>query len=724
METYDREKDIQNLLRQDPELTRAEAEAQVDRNAALNRELSAGIPKGLFNSNLSDTIEKSGVNSLATTSDNAKIAREAVEGSKIGLSIGQTSGGFQSLTVTTDEGETVTAEPTVALMTNSVEGNGITVTRTSANKSQISTLTGKVTSDGFLSTVITQGSPKGMLSALKETVKVDEKILKTKVQEASTNPEVASEAVGTDVSTEVVNQVQETNQKLNINLGNPFGSIGDNLSGAAGSPFGNILGNVAGVITGAIKKGSQVTSQVVATNTPSSFKELGIETKNKLNSVTTKFGGDVPQSVPIIKSDGSTNLNQVIKKTEATSNDVKPSDTPVDLSANSELWEGAGTKGENFSALFTYVNSAEEIESELRSAIVDRPMTALMVGSTKSAKNENKDAATDHTDKCLQYLKKFKVESWWNTYVGAPAHYYILTDGSIQRGRPLRIRLTYHEESIGKFGLRTLYVKFCGGLTIDAPYQDINKELYLSGSAYTPEQWKSFEIICKTFKKVVPGGEAISFDEIPDFPKQAGFSARDWTKARFGWETLYFNENDLETRFKNKLGPFEMEEISKYPPEKVAKATATPVEIKPVPAPKPEVVADPETGAPPEKTIEKKLESENELSKVQKQIDKLSGDLTKIVEEKNTLTDQGALSSLTDKYKEIEGSIGALEEKAVGLNTDVYPVTYNKIKINSLESQIAEAQQSGSSAVQNLSSDLRSTQKSYDQALRDQNSRR
>lgn len=676
MATYDREEDIKKVMASNPGMTRAEAEKQVDRNLALNQQFTAGVNKGGLNGGLQSLFGNVKINSLQTAGDNAKIAREATEGSKIGMTINETAGGFQSLTVTTNEGETVTVEPTVALMTNAIDGGGIKVTKTSGNKSEITTLTGKQTKDGFLSTVITQGSPKGIEKAIRARVTTSDEAIKFRVSQSSSNPEVAKENVNVDVSTKVISDVKKVTERSNTQLANPFASLNDGIAGAAGNPFANILGNLAAVVAGKLSPTKNVT---ITTKT------LSDVTKIEINPKTA-----AQEPINIIKRNGDTNLNQAIKTSNYTSTDIKPSDDAVDLSKGAQGWQGDFTTKEAADLLFTVVNTSEELESELRAAIIDRPMTAMFVSCTSTAKNQDFGPRWALEGMRKKHAK-YAYQPWFRTHGGPTGHYYIRRDGSIQRGRPIRVSLRPDAPDIGGWGFRTLGVWFVGGLNIDAPYGEIDKNLFRDASSYTPEQWKSFEILCKIFRKVVPGGEAISLDEYKGVDTlHTGFNARDWTNARFGWETLYVGDNDLKTRYDNKLGPFEMEEISKYLPSKIAKPTVTPVDTKAVPAPKPQEVADPKTGKPPEKTTEEQLSDEEKLRAIEIDIDKIEREASSLQKDLNVLVGDRVANSkniaaLESKMTELFNREKILEEEADGLRTRIYPPTVTQKDVNELK---------------------------------------
>lgn len=710
MATYNREEDIKKVLASNPGMTRAEAEKQVDRNLALNQSFSNNLSKNGFNSSLESLFSRSKISSLQNTGDNAKIAREATEGSKIGLKINETAGGFQSLTVTTNEGETVTVEPTVALMTNSIDGDGIKVTKTSGNKSEITTLTGKPTSDGFLATVVTHGSPKAIEKTIRARVTTDNNVIKTKISETSVNPTVAAEKVNVDVSKEVVVDVKQVTDNANRLLANPFGAIGELFSGSnaksekivgsAGNPFANILGNLAGVLSGTLQ--------------PTSFPTVTTRSISEISKVETNPLNGSLETIPIIKANGDTNLNQVVNKSTLTSSDIKPTDEPVDLSRGLPGWQGNSTRKESYKNLFTYVNTVEELEAELRAAIIDRPMTAIWVNSTRTGKNQDvkvedimdrvvrgyNDTLAQYRAKGLQITPSLAARLKSAGYYDGPTmHYLIRRDGSIQRGRPLRIRVAEDTKRFGGWAQRTLAVEFVGGLNADAPFKNnIDKKLLIDQASYTPEQWKSFENICKVFRKVVPGGEAFTNDEYSGTDVLVtGFSARDWTNSRFGWETLYIGDNDLSTRYKNKLGPFEMEEISKYLPSKVAKPTVTPVETKPAPAPKPEKVADVKTGKPPVKTKEQDLTDEERLRQIEEEIDELVKENNKLMKEKGPLygstTNNAKIVAINEKIKVIDAQLIELEKEADEIESRLYPGTEYEKQLNSLKFDLKDAEE-------------------------------
>ena len=687
MAEYNREEDIQKVLASNPGMTRAEAEKQVDRNSAINQSFTSSISKSAFNTKLVSLANKAKPDSLKTAAANAKTARAATEGSTIGLSLNSIAGGFKSLTVTTSEGDTVTIEPTVAILDNSINNAGITVTKTSTKSADITTLTGKAAGNGFLKTVITQGSPKGIENAVKSSVTTDKTVIKNLVAQASNNPEVASESVGTDVSKNVLTEVKTATAKANKELANPFSSLNKsisdaktNIAGAAGNPFANVLGNVAAVVSGAL--------------TPSNFSNISTKALNTVSKLELNPKTGVEEPLELIKSNGSTNLNNALNKSNYTSADIAPAVKPVKLGSSAGWAEGATSKN-SYSTLFTYVNTVEELETEFKAAFKDRPVTAMLVKSTKSATD------ADFGAELMQdvYAKKDQI--------GLIEHLIIRRDGSIQRGRPLTIEPPLAPSFKG-WEKRTIIVNFIGGIDLDkVQYDQIIKNAegstkqelrkrYVSSSSFNTKQWDAFEKICKAFKKVVPGGEAISWDEgsAPWGSPFVGFSAIEWTNTRFGWETLYVGDNSIEKRGENGLGPFQVDEISKYVPAKVAKATASPSDTAPASAEIPES----------EKTEDQKLADEKKLITTQAAIDKNASTISTLNAERQTLL--GDRDSNKQKIKEIDLKIASLtaandllETTANSLKTDVYPLNVKKESLLNAQKQFAEIGNSAKSLV-------------------------
>lgn len=766
MAEYNREEDIQKVLASNPGMTRAEAEAQIDRNLSLSRSLSGGVAgifsKDKFNLDLKAIVKKVNAKSLRSAGDNARTERQAVQGSVLGTKIGTTSGGFKSLTVTTDEGEAVTSEPSLAMMTAAVNGNGITVTRTSGKKTEITTLTGSTTSDGFLTTTVTQGSPKGIEKTLVATAGASPEAIKIKMKETSSNGAVAEQSFNVNVAEKVTSSVETVTQKNNDNLANPFGALTNSLSGSAGNPFANILGNVGGLIAGVLKKGqvsagtgavtalpsapnltntnqtaidttqaqrnfalnkslTSLVSNTLGLNLPQptlpgttsdvNFPGTGTIAKTQFNANSFKLTSPLPTTSPVevVKADGSTNLSQALNKSTLTDPSVKAT-VPVTKLDNSEALKSFNGVDELPRDFFTYVNSKEELDAEIRVTSTKRPITLLLVGATNTPYDRSAPADVMHDAQVriyntTAYLKKLGdrlgnsdtnyLREFVAKHGGTQTHYYIRRDGSLQRGRPL-IKPLWDGGTWAGFNSRLIKIDFEGGLdATNSQFMDksFNRDLYRSSKQYTAKQWETFEMLCKAFEAAIPGGEAIGLidtynEGIPDKPVfgQPFFDVREWTKTRFGWETSYVGAYELNARIEDKLGPLLPTELNTAIPAKLPKPTVTPVSTRPVDPPK--KPADPDTGEPVKRTDAELKTCDEKMRDLSEQIDKkvkekgqVSAELSNLQRsnpvqwklQKDTL--EAKWQELNTEIKELEAQYKECEDNNTEVNEKQEPVS-------------------------------------------------
>jgi hypothetical protein len=717
---YDREKDIANLMRQDPELTRSEAEAQVDQNSALNSNLTKQFSGGFEGINLNDlqnkmqeVIKRSGVKTLKNTGDNAKIEREATEGSVIGVTINETKGGFKSLTASTKEGETVTIEPSLALMTDEVPG--ITVKKTSGKKTQITTLTGKPAADGALNMVVTQGSPKGIEKALTLSLGVTADQIKTAIRETSSNGEVAEKNINVNISTKVTDKVKTVSSASTEALSNPFGSAGSPF-GAVGNPFGNLLGAISGVVSGAIKKGStQLSDKIVEVNiqdeSRSEQTNFSLNLSN-IREVVGKIGTDglpaltsLSEAIPpIITSTGTTNIGKSLTdntlpfsvggtsvvvnvKDVASGKNWKGGLTYINHPTYKSFLSASGFSVDKTPYDFSIINSYEELETELAS--VERPLTSCMVWCTMNPLNHKGDDADDlHVEQTvLQWgvLKKSKTEL--ERYGGINAHYVILKDGSLQRGAPLNSKTLLNRNNC-------ISLVFAGGVNSTYPYPTGTKKSdHFSAESYTPEQWKTFDEFCKRFYKIRPGGQIFGYNNRVSVEANLGkapfFDVIEYVKSKFNKDSLYIGDNSLPNRIKN-FGDidtcFSPDEVPNTSPPIVIKPTSSTLRAKPVSPPKAEEVADATTGEVPQKSVAEKTDLQKEYETLKKEIDKLSATKAETLKQINQITSNFDLN--TKLTSSVSGIFG------VTLSPPTNPDDENKTALEaefaSLESQIDE----------------------------------
>ena len=709
---YDREVDIRKVMASNPGMTYDEAAAQVDKNAGLNASLTSdfkngGLNLGSLNKGLQSFIKKSGVKSLKTSGDNAKIDREATEGSILGITVNETKGGFQSLTATTKEGETVTIEPSIALMTADVPG--ITITKTSGKKTEITTLTGRTTSDGFLNATVTQGSPKGIENVLKLTVGADDNKIRAAITETSSNGTVAVQNIGVDIKTKATSDVKKINEKTNTLAANPFGALNNLLSGAAGNPFGNILSNLAGVIKGTLRRGDTKTETfgtVISAGGISVTDAINDASVNlqRLVDATNQLGVTIPQPGPIgkqanaltdtastdvVKSQGyeskqqpanftdetgNTNLNRTItpevtwKKPTQESYVASSGDLIFKLNGTARYWDGDFTSFEDGKFKFELIRTKEELETELSNAVAKRPISLLTVGSTGSAVNQNFDAKFMHFKHINVFAKYWLNRAQKRNFGGLQYHYIILKDGSIQRGRPVSIR---QFAGVNKFAKYNISIAFDAGYTFDhPPPKGIDKKLFRSAETINAEQWKAFDLFVSAYIKAVPGGQVLSNQEIRD-TNSPGFNASEWIESKYGIESVYIDDNQAKVRYNANKDEFSPAELARLLAKNPIKPTITPISTKPAPAPVAAKVADPKTGQPPAKTIDEKNASEVEYNRITREIDSKTKKYDRFETEYKTLNKSSERATfVSGQMTTLASEIEALRTQALEIESE------------------------------------------------------
>ena len=647
------------------------------------------IDRDLINSKLTSINRKSKVNSLNAVGDTARIEREATEGATIGLTVNQTVNGFTSITASTNENKAITTEPSVARMSDGVPG--LTLTKTSSKTSEITTLTGKTASNGFLNATITHASPKAIGNTLTNVTPATVDQVKSAVAGTSANPQVASSLVNVNVADKVTNNVKTVAAKANKELSNPFGSIGAAIS-SAGTSFGNVLGNLIGTITGSIKRGStaivgelpavtasssSIDKSLPATNletlnsavnnvnnqlssaitniTETSAGAIGVASTtvgNIANGVFTSTGTSlnaVEELPPIITSTGNTNIRNVVEPTKLLPDDVKPTTVPYVIGQERTGWAGAYTPT---TYEFTYVNSYEELELELRNT--PRDITTVIAAWTKTPLNVHPDVHTIHKKQVSVDFKRLTTDEELTTRGGVLTNYFIHRDGSIQRGRPISV-----EGRENTFLNYSITVSFMGG--VNGNYPEWNDKTIkadptiLSADSLTVEQWKSWESFATAFVKAIPGAQFLGMLDISETRNDPGFYPAEWAKDTLGVENLYIGNDIPMDRKINRLGAFSPYEINKKVPSTVSVPTVTARSVEPKPAPVAEDVANTTTGVANKKTLDENTKFQIEYDELQRAIGKNKTTLLTLYNSLSKLQYGSAeRNKLTESYQTLE----------------------------------------------------------------------
>lgn len=552
-------------------------EIKVTYNTQVVSGYTPGIEQKFLNSQTGFFGDNIGIAALSSAGTTASTQRSSIEVSKNGSVLGLNVGGLVSLAENSQERVTTTDEPVVSILTDTVPGNSLS--KTSTNKNDISTLTGTTVGDGFLAATITTGSPSGLNSAL-ETEGIPVSKRKAALQAASTQPAVVEEvAVDTQpltrISNSFSNQLIKTITRQSNFLGNPIGSfkLGGALGGfgfgSIGLPKTNLLGSLIG-------------------------KLLGIPGANKVGdavpgipaSVTLPTGTTPPPN--IIDTTGSTNISQTVTTTTTIKPEIRNTTEPFNPKKTTAEFEGSTSSASDSNYVFEYVGGPEELKSELVNS--SRVITTMVVHWTRTFSNldwGSKEVGQLHTawqtNKDNLPPGKTAVQRLLDlgVYSGLQFHYIIRKDGSIQRGRPLDIE----GRVFTGFTKYAVHVAFVAGFT--CPNGTPNKEKYLSSDSITPQQMNTFRDMVKIFDEAKNGSaEFVGFNQFTDLGMLGpGFDVPDFVANNFNKVSLYNNEDfkngaealsptELLTR-KPSISPVEPESVNNPPPTKPA-PTPTP----------------------------------------------------------------------------------------------------------------------------------------------------
>jgi len=207
-------------------------------------------------------------------------------------------------------------------------------------------------------------------------------------------------------------------------------------------------------------------------------------------------------------------VNTTIAGTTVVDNENSAFTNPFSFERND--WnDGQGSQS------FSYINTVEELEAELRTST--RDITEVVVHWTETFTNKNIGSEEINSTHIGLGIK------------GIGYHYVIRRDGSLQRGRPLSNQgehsyVNDHDEfSIG--------LVFVGGFNCSSGTP--NPESFLSSQSLTRAQMTTFEQFCRAFYKKYPGGQVLGHNDIDSTELDPGFDVIDYCKDVFGKESIF-----------------------------------------------------------------------------------------------------------------------------------------------------------------------------------------
>jgi hypothetical protein len=207
-------------------------------------------------------------------------------------------------------------------------------------------------------------------------------------------------------------------------------------------------------------------------------------------------------------------VNTTIAGTTVVGNEQSAFNNPFDFERNN--WNDG--KGNN---KFSYVNTVEELEAELRTS--SRDITEVVVHWSETFTNKNIGAEEINSIHLGLGLK------------GIGYHYVIRRDGSLQRGRPLSKEGDH--SSANEHDKYSIGLVFVGGFNCASGTP--NPETFLSSQSLTRAQMTTFEQFCRAFYKRYPGGQLLGHNDIDLKELDPGFDVIDYCKDVFGKESVF-----------------------------------------------------------------------------------------------------------------------------------------------------------------------------------------
>lgn len=478
-------------------------------------------------------------------------------------------------------------DPTPSVMGGSV-GKGTNNSATPTQKSAIDTLTEKETkANNIVKKALADGSPNGIRNALAEVTNLYEDEINeglAEVNKAADDPVVKEQfaklgldstqiaqvtkqidggklatIIRNDPAKQIVNDQKKVASRQMQALGNPFGAFSSlinfpKLGIKAGDPVSptssavNEMKSKTGLSLGGIAienpfgsmgidKGNIMGSLASSTKSLPTMKELGVPV-----SIATDIENDLELSatglpIPkVVDTSGNTNLAQTVDNGNITA--VEEPTTPVEEVAVS------GTRTQT-SLLFTTVNSMKEFELEFRAA-GRKPMPYVTVGWTMSP-SDRKLTAKEYSKVMADQIAEgyavrgVDINTIPEVLRGAPVHYYIRKDGTLERVMPLDTRPNVNwmippveslEEEIkarkfleplnDTYALSTV-IYFDAGSTATAG-NITGKSITMK--SITDEQWNTFDKMCATIIKISPAKTFFSEESVWEkvFPPRITFA--------------------------------------------------------------------------------------------------------------------------------------------------------------------------------------------------------
>jgi len=394
------------------------------------------------------------------------------EGSTIG-NFNQVNG-FKSLSSFAKEGEAISKKIMPVKLTGDV-GDG-SLKSISTNVSQLTSIFGKAPvadATGTLKKIVTSGAPQSLMKQMQKNFSsLPIQKIRTYASNVSISPSTTIESLKPEnspsrVSLNTVSKIYKEKLKINLNNAafnlNPFGAfpgLGRSKQNLAAQFIGTIL-NKVGSFFGNILNGMKVFD-------------------NPTPTIVSSFGGNVKDLIE--KGGSKTNISNYVNKGNLV--DIDPPKIEYVLQDQNSFLGYATPE----TYKFTFVTSTEELITEFKTSsrgptsIGDDAIGGLFIYATKKFTGPPEKANAEALQKGVKkvYLRNLTKEiEETNTMAdgktaaetalerisinpneyGINSHYLILTDGSLQRARPIdKVRSSVAHPRFSKTGLQLSFI--------------------------------------------------------------------------------------------------------------------------------------------------------------------------------------------------------------------------------------------------------------------------
>ena len=402
------------------------------------------------NSKLSALKQVSDFTSVQSVANTTASAVLGLKSTSLGTLLGEAISGVEALNTSPQ------AKATVALLTKNLTGLASQIVKdVSSSKSDLDAITGTSVDDGFLNVVVASATAEGVQAAINQIATPSDSQMKTIVQNIT--PEQFANQITDIVTKDFSSLASELTSAVSV-----FGDNYNNLINASGT--GSILQKII----------------LTADSTPlAEIENIGVPVNKTQEVFDLLSNGDLNGAVRFSQSfvpDMSVNelerrlslvsvsLSDQIRTSQAAGSSTMPL---YDVSSKNNTFTGASTPPEYFDTIAT----KEQLLIEMIKS--PREVTELVFFGHEQSEN--------------QQLTAREIHDQYSDTDGIPFHYVILSNGNVQRGRPLSKDGNYSET-------RKKY-----SIGVVCPHG--------IGQPCTVAQGRTARMLIDTFYEVWPGGQ-------------------------------------------------------------------------------------------------------------------------------------------------------------------------------------------------------------------------